>query len=346
MKKLIKSLKIYFLGGIFLGLIIILIPLIVEKIFWSWSENDSIDITKYIFISYFGFFIVFIRIIIPLIHKISRLMKLKKRNIVDGIATILIVIISLIPLILLRFLVIFLLQRKTLDKYKYKIFNYSIVIALFLLGVIIKTHGEINQLAKIFPINHSSPFDYLFMPLSMGIKPYNIIVGKNLPENKTTTEDKIVSWALGKIFEKDSILVDRDDPASKAAALLKTVREINAKKRIMFSPEEGRIPKSDIKKGMLLKDFGELSDGTFSFAFKRNISIQPIVFDWPVIYRGKGDDWWGIHPCTIDIYYLDAINPRNYNSMEHFKKICFKVMENKLISSKNVQRFLKELKES
>ena len=320
------------------------LPLLLEKIFWSWSGSDSLDTTKYIFISYIGFFIILLDILIPTMQKISRFLKLRKVNLVDGVTTIVIILVSLIPLIILRTIIMFWLKRVDTAKYGYKIFREALSITSFLLGTRIRFHGEINDAAKLFPINHSSALDYILMPLCMGTKPYNIIAGKNLSENKKTSEDKIVYWALGKIIEKYSILVDRDDPTSKKAAFFKEIRQIKAGIRIVFSPEEGRLPKSEIKKGVILKDFGELSNGTFFYAFKEEIPIQPIVYDWPVIYRGKGDDWWGVHPCIIDIFYLDVICPTDYPSMEDFKRACFEAMETKLKKSKKVQNFLKELR--
>ncbi|MFZ2072451.1 MAG: hypothetical protein WA101_03110 [Minisyncoccia bacterium] len=342
MKKLIGTYKIYLLGTLFLLVLVVLLPLLVEKIFWSWHESFSINTTKYIFFSYLAFFVIIAGSLIPITRKISRFMKFKKRNFLDGIATVIILIISTIPLAILITITVFLLKQKILFKYRYIIFHYAISTAFFLLGVKIRFNGKRNKFAKIFPINHTSPLDYPLMCLSMGIDPYNVVAGINLKYNRKTLEDKIISFTLGNIIKNYSISVDRSDSKSKVNVLVRMRDELEDGKNISISASDGRLLKKKIKDGVILKEF---QDGAFWFSWKYKQLIQPIVFDWPVIYRGKGEDWWGVHPCVIDIFYLNVINPSDYNSVEDLKNACFKVMYDKLKSSKRVMNFQKELSE-
>ena len=337
MKTIFKSLKIYFLGGIFLGIIVMLVPLIIEKIFWSLSGSDTIYFTKRIFFSYLGFFIILIGIIVPWMRTISRSLELKRKNFIDGIATIIIAISSFVPLIILTILTILLIRN---EKYRYKIFHCSVVIALFLLGIKIKFHGELNKEAGEFAFNHTSPADYGLAPFAVGVEPWNILAGINLKNNKKTLGDRIISWILGYIIEKYSISIDRTSKASRFSAFRKMYNEMKNGKNIVIFPEGGRLTKDEIRNGKILGDF---QDGAFALAWKEKISIQLIVLDWPVIYRGKDDEWWGVRPCTIHIRYSITIKPEDYTSMEDFKNACFQAMEDELRKSKNVQRFLKEL---
>jgi 1-acyl-sn-glycerol-3-phosphate acyltransferase len=115
-------------------------------------------------------------------------------------------------------------------------------------------------------------------------------------------------------------------------------------------PEGTRLLISKMKEGTVL---GEFEEGAFFLAWKKQVPVQPIVFDFPAIFRGKKDDRWGVHPCVIDIHYLNVIRPdekdefseNKYKSLEEFQLACFQVMETKLKSSKKVQNFLKEIKE-
>ena len=352
MKKISNSLRSYrilFLGTLFLGFMVMLLPLFLEKILlWSWYGSNSINTTKYIYVSYLGFFIILLGILIPLIQKISRFLKLRKVNLVDGLTTIVIFLVSFIPLLVLTSLTLFLLKRVNIKKYGYRVFNWAVSIALFLIGIRINFNGERSKTARIFIINHSSPVDYLLMIISMGIYPYNIVAGINLKRNKKTLEDKLISFTLGNIIKNYAIAVDRSDSSSRISVLTKTEKELKDGKNVLYSPSDGRLSKAEIKKGKILKEFKR---GAFGISWNNKIPIQPIVYDWPAIYRGKGDDWWGVHPCTIDIYYLPEIKPDEknelnedkYKSLEEFQAACFESMEKKLKSSKKVQNFLKEI---
>lgn len=261
----------------------------------------------------------------------------------DGISTIMIVLISPLFIIALRYIWIFLIKISPRNIYKYS--HVIISIVLFLLGIKVRFSGKFCPEAKLMIFNHTSPLDYLLIPLSLPMKPYNIVAGENLilskvgpKNNNPTIEDKVVSWFIGDIIKEFLIPLDRKNDLSKIRAYRKMLKEIRNGKIVALSPESGRISKSEIDKGMLLKE--EFSDSAFRAAFDNNHIMQIAVFDWPVIWRGKDDDRFGIHPTTIKISYI-AVNPSDFASAEHMKRYCYEKMEMNLASSKNVRRFLK-----
>jgi 1-acyl-sn-glycerol-3-phosphate acyltransferase len=214
---------------------------------------------------------------------------------------------------------------------------------LFLRGVKINVSGKIIEIAKVMIANHTSDLDYLLLPWAAGIKPYNIMAGINLKENKKTIEDWIIASTIGVIVENYSISVDREDKKSMIVAFLKMMRLIKDGERGLIFPGGTRLLISEIKEGKVLGDFKE---GAFTLAWKTKVPIQPVVFDFPAIYHGKEDHRWGVHTCSIDVYYLDIVIPENYQNVDDFQEACHSMMEEKLKSSKKVQNFLKELQVS
>jgi len=321
----------------FLGVLVIGIPLVIERIFWYTS--NSIHTTWIVYAICLGFFLVIIGIIIPLVRKFLNYLKITKTNFLDSLATVLMVFVSGIPLVILCFITLTLLKIKVFSIYRYKIFNFAIKITLPLIGLFTKFFGKINKEARVMIFNHTSSADYFLACLAMGINPWNIVAGINLAKSKNTFWDKCIAWSIGDIVKKYSIAVDRSNDFSKSKTYRKANEEIQDGKNVAWFPEGGRILKTKILKDKVI--LGNFQDGAFKIAWNKKISIQPIVFDWPVIWRGKGEKWWGVHPCTIKVYFLDIIKPENYELFNDFKNTCWLVMEEQLRKSKNVKNFLK-----
>ncbi len=323
--------------GCFLGCLIILVPLIIGTVFFD--TQHSINTTKYVLLGILAFLFLVIGIIVPYTRKVMHFLGIPDRaNILDGLTTIGLIPIWIIFLIPLTLITLVLLRIESLRKYQYWIFYHSALIALFLLGVRVRLHGKMDLEALLKIGNHTSPIDYLLSIFFALLNPWNIIAGINLRRNKKSLEDKIVRWTIGKIVEEHSISVDRNDWSSKTGAARKIMSAIRNGLYVANFAEDGRTPKEMIlNEGVILRDF---KDGMFRIAFDEGILIQPVVFDWPVTWRGKGDEWWGIHVGFIDIYYLPSIDPKNFSCFEELKKACWDAMHEQLINSKNVQRFL------
>ncbi|MFO0743943.1 MAG: hypothetical protein U0469_02745 [Candidatus Paceibacterota bacterium] len=285
-----------------------------------------------------GFYLGFL----SLVHWLKKIFHNRSISIIlDGISTILIVVISIPIMIVLRYVWLFLLKYFPESRYKYS--HFIITGILFLIGIKLKFEGKFCLDAKIAIFNHSSPLDYLLIPYFMPMLPYNIVAGINLKNNKKTLEDKVVSWFIGDIIKDCLIPVDREDDISKMKAYKTMLRELGKGKIVGLSPEEGRISKKLVNKGSVLKPEEEFSESAFRASFKYGYKIQVVMLDWPVIWFGKDDERFGIHPTTIRISYTTVLSQKDFKSKEDMREYCYDLMEQKLSSSKNVQRFLKEL---
>lgn len=340
-KKIKLTLTSIVSGMCFLGTIGLLVLFILKKTLLNHDEVYFVN-NHSIFILFAIFFLFFLGIFVPIVRRIFIFLKIEKINPFDNIATISLFLVSFIPIIILSKITIFLLRNKKLEKHRYKILRISIFILLFLLGVIIRFHGERDLKAQINFENHTSLLDYFLVLLVNGITPkWNVISGINLSENKSTLEDKIISFTIGPVIREYSISVKRGDASSERIAMRKTVNCLANKEVVSVFLEGGRTPIKILLSGILLNNFDE-GDAMLRLAFKRKILVQPIFFDFPAIWRGKNDYRWGIHPCIVDIYYLQSINPEHYFSFEEFKKACWNAMHDQLLKSKKIKSFQKK----
>lgn len=320
---------VFILKGVLFILLVVGLPV--------YFFTKSLFITKMVILSIVGFYLGFL----SLVHWLKRIFPRGLMSIIlDGISTILIVLISLSMIIILRYGWLILLNLFPKGRYKYS--HIIIGIILFLLGIRVRFEGKFFRDAKLVVINHTAPIaDYLLMawcvPPSL---PYNVVAGKNLTEDKDNLEGKVVSWLIGKIIKDFLIQVNRKSNFSKGKAFLKMKEETSNGKIVVISPEDGRLPMPNIRSGMLLKE--KFTDSAFEIAFENHYTIQLAIFDWPAIWRGKDDHRFGIHPTIIKTTYI-SVNPENFNSVEELKEYCYNTMLENLRSSKNVQRFLKEL---
>ena len=319
-----------------------LIGEIIQIFFWSSNNTiNTIDTTKYLFFAYAIFFIVVVGIFIPLARKVFIWLQIVKINPFDSIGSVMIFLASFIPLIVLSKVTIFLLKRKFLEKHKYRIFNFAVSAALFLLGVRVRYKGKRDLGAKIVISNHTSPLDYALITQSMGIYPFNILAGINLSYNGRKMEDKIVKLLLGYFVKNYAISVDRRSRASREAAYRRMVKEVGLGIYIGIFPEGTRNPKAQIEQGILTQEF---KNGAFQLAWDTGECIQPVVYDLAVIWKGKDDQFWGIRPCRIKAHWLKSVNPKDFVSVDHLKRYCQLIVQEKLSESKNVRNFLKNSK--
>lgn len=322
----------------FLGFLIIVVPLIIAR--YVFNAHHSVHTTQYIFLGILAFFFLVIGIIAPYTRKIMHFLGIPDHaNKIDGLWTVLLIVISGPFILILSIVTLLLLRTRRLQKHRYKIFNFAVQVAIFLLGARTKHHGSRDPLAKIVIANHTSPLDYLLISLYMGTKPWNVVAGINLHTNKPTFADKVIAATIGKIVKDYAISVDRTSKASRESTVRRMIEELESGKAIAIFPEGTRTPKNKIKEEHILLQ--EFKRGAFKTAWDTQTPIQPLVFDWPVQWRGKGDDWWGIHPSKIDVYFLPSIRPTDFETIEDFTNACWKSMLRQLEQSKKVQEFLK-----
>ncbi len=335
LKNLRLSVTLIFSGACFIAALIIGTSLMIGKIFYP--HGYSMHTTWIVVFSSLAFFLVFLGIFVPIVRRAFKYLKISNVNPFDGLATILIAFVSFFPLIILLFVTYLVLRLSKKPPYRYYYTANSI--AVFLIGVWVRYFGKKDDKALIKVLNHTAPLDYLLCTLSVRATRWNVVAGINLKRNKVSTEDKLVSFFLGDIIEKYSIAIDRNDDCSRSSVLRKMIAEAKEGKNVLSFPERGRTPKKDIKNGIILRDF---ADGPFLVSWSTGIPIQPIVLDFPVIWRGKGDDWWGIRPCIVDIHYLPAVDPKSFKDMQEFKNFCWHEMHKKLCASKRVKKFIEE----
>lgn len=322
-----------FLAGLsFLFLLIVVAPLVVEKIF-SNTEN-SVHTTRYILIGYFGFFLVVTGIIFP----IMRRMKAG----VDNLATVLLCMVSAFPLLLLCLITNAVMLNKKF-KYKYRFINYVSAVAIFLLGVWVGFFGKRDKRAPWVIYNHTSPLDYPFYMLIMGAVPFNIVAGENLWFNKKGLFNWFIAWTIGNLVKNYSISVDRDSYTSRKQVPDKMERERELGKDVGIAPEGGRTPFEELMQGTILRKF---KSTVFELAWQRKEAIQPVVLDFPAIWKGKDDSRFGIHPCTVNIHYLKIVHPSDFSNEEAFNAHCWNKIFEKLASSRKVKSFLENRKQS
>ncbi|HWA31845.1 MAG TPA: lysophospholipid acyltransferase family protein [Candidatus Paceibacterota bacterium] len=328
-------------GILFLAALLMGIPYLIGlalQIFWI--NNNTIDTTKYFFFAYAALFLVVVGIFIPLARKVFSWLQIAKINPFDSIGSALIFLASCLPLIILSKVTIFLLKRKCLTKYKYRMMNFTVSAALFLLGVRVIYKGKRDLEAKIVIANHTSPLDYALKTQSMGVRPFNIVAGINLHYNRKKLEDKVVASLLGYFVKNYAISVERNSRASRAKAYERMLEEIKSGKYVGIFPEGGRNPKEQIKQGIILQEF---QDGAFRLSFETGESIQPIIYTLPSDWRGKDDDFWGIRPCKITAHWLGSFNPKDYDSFESLKQACWSAMDLKLRDSRKIKNLLKKI---
>lgn len=264
----------------------------------------------------------------------------------DGLQTVLLYIASTIPLTIL--LVIFFLYLyfaeipyfKRLFKYAHPIGHYVAAVTMQGMGVTIRYHGKLDPSVKVLGANHASMIDYPMICRVLGTEPWTVVAGINLYHNRKTIGDFFIASTIGKLVKDYSISIDRSDSASRQTVSFKIVKNLNAGIRVGIFMEGGRISKQEIANGLILKEF---ENGIFRILWSRQEAIQLVVFDWSAIYRGKGDDWWGVHPTTIDVYFLTPIHPKDFKTMLEFKQACWNAMFNQLQSSEKIQKYRKEL---
>ena len=321
-----RSLKFVLIGILFI-LLVVGLPV--------YFFTKSLFITKMVILSIVGFYLGFL----VLVHWLKRIFTNRVMSVIlDGISTMLIVVVSFPIIIIVRFF--WLLLLRSFPEHRYKYSHYIISGMLFILGIKVKFEGKFCKSAKLFLFNHTTILiDVLLIAFSLPRLPYNIIAGINLIEDRDGIEGEVVYWLLGKIIKDFLITVDRKKMMSRVKAFKRMEEELVNGKIVSLSPEEGRLPKPEIDKGFVLKE--KFVDGPFKLAFENNYIIQLAVLDWPVIWHGKDDDRFGIHPTTIKITFV-TVNPETFSSFEDLKEHCYDVMKKKLRESKNVIRFIEE----
>lgn len=321
----------------FLAALIVGLPWCLNRLYYR--HDRTFGTTKYIYLGYLAFFLIVVGILIPIMRRFWLCLKLSKHSPFDGVATILIGILSSIPLALLITGTHVLFRVKFVNKYK--VFHFSLTVAIFLLGIWLRFHGKRDTRARILAVNHLGPSDYLTATRAAETDPFNVVAGINLEENRTKFKDRIVALAIGKFVKLYAIAVDRHDETSKALTIRKIYKELEDGKNIVIFPEGTRTTMEKILQGVLLQEF---NTGIFKIAWKKKLIVQPVVFDFPATWKGKEDPWWGIRPGSIDGYYLESIDPDDFENSDAMEKACWDAMHAQLAKSKKAARLLSQFK--
>ena len=327
----------------FLVALIMVIPAILEFLFLK--TETSVYTTQYVVLAYCGVILVFVGILVPFTRQAWIFLEISKTGPLDAVATIVICLISAIPIFVICIVTIPLLRRNWMHLYKYHLYHFSVSVSLFCIGVLVRHKGAIPDLHKAYIqiMNHTSPLDYALASLVAGVNPWNIVAGINLAPRRQKNPkigDRIIAWSLGKIVEEHSVSIDRSDPESRAKVSQRIYSELKEGKNILIFPEGTRTTYTKIVQDkILLQDF---HDGIFRIAFSSKTPISPVVFDWPVIWRGKADTRFGFHPTRIDVHYCDLVYPEHFASWEDLRDYCWAVMNAKLTNSEKIQRFLQD----
>jgi 1-acyl-sn-glycerol-3-phosphate acyltransferase len=320
----------------FLGALVIGVPYFIGRLIYR--HDHSFVTTKWIMFGYVCFFVLLVGILTPLTRWFLRYLKISNTSPLDALMTVLIFLVSVVPLFVLWKSSLPVMRSRILKNYKYRIYNYSITTTLFLLGATIRSFGRMPSIQCIVISNHTSPLDYALVSKFVGTYPWNIVAGINLRRKRPTIWDWCLAATIGKVVEEHSISVDRDNEQSRVHVVKRIMEELDNGKNIAVFPEGTRTKYADIKnKKVILQNFW---DSIFRIAYDRKIPIQPLVFDWPVIWRGKSDARFGVQPCTVDVHYLELVHPANFDSYESMKKHCWDIMYAQLASSKKVKQFL------
>lgn len=322
-----------------LGALIIGLPYLLGRLYYR--QDHSFQTTKWIMLGYAAFFLLIVGVLTPLVRRIWKFLEISHTSPLDSLITILLFPVSVPILGILWFFALRLMRLKFLTRYKYHIYNYLTAGTFFLLGALVRFRGtppkKDQQYISIF--NHTSgEIDYVLAAIVQGTSPWNIVAGINLRRNKKTLGDRLIASTIGRVVEEHSIDIDRNNDDSRRQALRRIIDELGQGKNIAIFPEGTRTKYRDIiEKKVLLQKFWY---PIFKIAYERGIPIQPVVFDWPVIWRGKADTRFGVRPCTIDAHFLAMVYPEQFSSFEEMQEHCWNAMYQKLVASKKVQRFL------
>ncbi len=332
-----RTLSTVVTGMAFLGALVMGVPWIIASCIYR-HENTT-ETTKWVLLGYGAFFLLFVGIITPFVRMVWKFLRISNTSPLDAVVTVLICIVSAVPLAIV-WGVALPTMRFNFFGWKYAVYNHTISITLFLVGALVRHIGELppEDEQYIMVANHVSPLDYELASQAAGRKPWNIVAGINLRKSNKTIGDKAIAATIGRVVEEHSIFVDRSDEQSKVLCLRRIIKEIDEGKNIVIFPEGTRtIYKNIVDNKILLQEFW---DSIFKIAYEKSIPIKPVVFDWPVIWRGKADPRFGLRPCVINTHYLPMIYPKDFSSFEEMKKYCWNLMYSKLAASKKVKRFL------
>lgn len=312
------TVKSYLVVLITLGVFIVIIPYSLY--------SKSFNVTLYIYVGIISYFLVCIAILKWLAKILRKIIPIPEFNFLDINLTILIIIIA-VPLIAVL-CIISILILLVFDRLKYIIVYTLATIIIFVLGVRITHEGGLPS-KKLGPLivlaNHSSFIDYFLILHTMGLRPYNVVVGKNLS----------YIWFLAYFLKKYAIGVDRTSEESKIKAYDKMEETIKKGLNVAIFPTDGRIKIEDAEN--LLKVF---KPGAFKLAIETGAMIVPVLFSLPFLYSGKSDKKkWLLKPQNIEIIYCDPISPVNMTRRE-LKEKTREIMLKKLNELKKVKNFL------
>ena len=156
-------------------------------------------------------------------------------------------------------------------------------ILFFFMGIPVKVQYEFEpdrKKAYVFCANHFSYLDIAVMGLI--IRNYFAFVGKASLKNVPL---------FGYLFRKLHIMVDRNDPNSRAKSLGRSLKALQNGRSIMIFPEGG------IKSKNIPQMHLPLKDGAFVMAIQQQVPLVPISF--LNNYKIQHDDELLIHPQPV-----------------------------------------------
>ena len=184
-------------------------------------------------------------------------------------------------------------------KYTYRIADVSFRIFAYLVGFKCKQLNEIpidSHETVICTPNHSSWIDSVLAVIAMNGRPWSVAAAwkmfftppfcfflwrHSIPLRKNNIE------ALGKF---ETFILECVDQGISPLLFIEGTRPLHT---------------------TLDEPMGDIKNGAFKYARKKNKRILPIVFIWPKLFKDKTSKNWWLNPQPIYFYFCDPIVPDN-----------------------------------
>lgn len=210
------------------------------------------------------------------------------------------------------------------------------VVFVFILGIEIKTKGNLPKERFILIYNHTSNIDDTINPIVMGRLPWKVVFEPNAIRILLV---KLFLDLIGIPFEREGKPSSKKGTKDAIISYLGINKEVKAKDKkkgnLLIFPEGGRLSPEEKRAGIYVKTF---KPRTFKWSQESGISIVPVAVDGPIDILPKRGQWW-FSPKTIHIHYLGLIK---IGKDEDVKIVAEKV---RILISEELKLIEKEKKE-
>lgn len=275
MKKKIWEMKFYFIPAIAIAIVMLVLPLYIFK---QYPKSALLY-------SYIGLmsFLIFLR------TKDDWNNLIRTNKSFDKVVTLMIWIVSGPLIVFLG--IVSIITINIFKKSVYLVGYHLSLIVVFLLGVRLRTIGELPEGQFIVISNHGSWLDDAFNCIIMKKSKWKVVFA---PEVKRIFGAKQFLKHIG-------IPLNRKEMSSRLTVTRKMLRWIDKGYSLRIYPEGKRLP-LDMKDEYLC----DFDNGAFLLSKLSGKKIVPVVISWTFLFKPRSGQWW-YSPQTITFIFLDPV---------------------------------------